>query len=108
MKEPIQVDTMCSSIDILPTISNLLGIEYDSRLLMGVDVFSDTEPIVALADYSFMTKDLKYVASKDEVYFNGSRLSETTVKNMYNNVKKKFEMSAKILETDYYRIIFGK
>lgn len=34
------------SVDILPTLSNLFGLEYDSRLLPGRDVLSDEEPLV--------------------------------------------------------------
>lgn len=40
IEEPITVDTPCSSIDILPTISNLFGLEYDSRLMIGRDIFA--------------------------------------------------------------------
>ena len=42
----IVVDDPVMSLDILPTLSNLFGVEYDSRLLVGRDVFSDTEPLV--------------------------------------------------------------
>ncbi len=48
MEEAVVVDTPCSAIDILPTVSNLFGLEYDSRLLMGTDVLSDTRPLVIL------------------------------------------------------------
>ena len=36
------IDTPMSTLDILPTISNLFELPYDSRLLMGRDIFSDT------------------------------------------------------------------
>lgn len=39
METPVTVDTPCSAIDIVPTLSNLFGLEYDSRLLSGRDVF---------------------------------------------------------------------
>ena len=35
MEEPVQVDKVCCQVDILPTVSNLLGLEYDSRMLAG-------------------------------------------------------------------------
>ena len=50
MEQPVKVDTVCSSLDILPTLLNLFGFEYDSRLLMGTDVFSGTAPTVVFAD----------------------------------------------------------
>lgn len=41
MEKTITVNTPCSSIDIVPTLSNLFGLEYDSRLLSGRDVFAE-------------------------------------------------------------------
>ena len=38
--EPIEVDTYCSTVDILPTLLNLFGLNYDSRLLAGRDILS--------------------------------------------------------------------
>ena len=40
METPVTVNTPCSAIDIGPTLSNLFGLEYDSRLLSGRDVFA--------------------------------------------------------------------
>ena len=45
MEEPVQVDSPCSAIDIVPTLLNLFGLEYDSRLLSGRDILApDVEP----------------------------------------------------------------
>ena len=41
MEQPVTVNTPCSSIDIIPTLSNLFGLTYDSRLLSGRDVFAE-------------------------------------------------------------------
>ena len=38
MDEPVQVDEPCSAVDIVPTLSNLFGLTYDSRLLSGRDI----------------------------------------------------------------------
>lgn len=48
MEEPIRVSKPCSAIDILPTLSNLFGLEYDSRLMMGSDILSDADSPVIL------------------------------------------------------------
>ena len=39
MVQPVEVNKYAGSLDILPTILNLFGIEFDSRLLMGTDIF---------------------------------------------------------------------
>lgn len=53
--EGIVVDEPVYSLDILPTLSNLFGVEYDSRLLVGRDVFSQEEALVLWPDYSWKT-----------------------------------------------------
>ena len=40
LSEDIVVDEYCSTADILPTLLNLFGVDYDSRLLAGTDVLS--------------------------------------------------------------------
>ena len=108
MEKTIGVDTICSSIDILPTVSNLLGLEYDSRLLMGTDVFSNQMPLVVLADGSFMNGEVKYDAQKGSAVFLDKRISEKRLKSLYEKAAKKLEMSALILDKDYYRSLHLK
>lgn len=62
----IVVEAPTYSLDILPTLSNLFGLEYDSRLLVGRDVFSGTEPLVLWPDYSWITDKAIYNAKTGE------------------------------------------
>ena len=60
MKEPVKVDKVCSAIDILPTLLDLFGVPYDSRILMGQDILDfNAEGIVTLntlkSSYHFIT-----------------------------------------------------
>ena len=43
---PVVINSPVSSLDILPTLSNLFGVPWDSRLHPGRDVFSDAMPLV--------------------------------------------------------------
>ena len=43
--QPVDVDTYCCDIDILPTLLNLFGVSYDSRLLAG-KIFYLTAPML--------------------------------------------------------------
>lgn len=61
--DPIVVDAPTSSIDLLPTLSNLFGLEYDSRLMPGRDVLSDAEAIYFDRDYNWKTELGTYLAS---------------------------------------------
>lgn len=55
LSENIVVDEYCSTADILPTLLNLFGVDYDSRLLAGTDVLSSGLHVAVLSDKSFMT-----------------------------------------------------
>lgn len=65
--KPERVDSLCCTLDILPTLSNLFGLDFDSRLYMGRDVFSDAEPFVLLRDHSWITENAMYYAPLDEL-----------------------------------------
>ncbi len=102
-----------SSLDILPTLSNLMGLPYDSRLLMGRDLFSTAPPLVIFSNRSFITsegrynaKTGKFVQNENQPLYDEATLS-TYRKQISNIVKAKFYYAAKILEDDYYRIILN-
>lgn len=93
----------CCAIDILPTISNLMGVTYDSRLLMGRDIFSGASPLVVFSDHSWISDKGRYSALSGEFYpVEGVTVEDDYIQNMMNKVNAMFSYSAKILETDYY------
>ena len=109
MKEPVVVDKICSSLDIMPTICNLMGIEYDSRMYMGKDIFSDAEPLVVFGHNSincFMTDKIAYNARNGKVTY----LTEEEVDKAYINekkalVKNMYKVAAAVINTDYYSYV---
>lgn len=97
------------SLDILPTLSNLFGLEYDSRLLVGRDVFSDTEPIVLWTDYSWVTVEGKYDGDTEKFYPNeGSSADEEYVERINREVANKLSFSGKVHTYDYYGELFDE
>lgn len=107
LKETVIVDEPCSSLDILPTLSNLFGLEYDSRLLMGQDIFSDAPPLVILSDRSFITDKVMYNSETGEVTkLTDEELPEDYIKTINRIIKNKFTVSESIVEEDYYRYVF--
>ena len=110
----ITVNKYCYSVDILPTILNLFGFEYDSRLLMGSDIFSETEGLVIFNNKSFITDKGRYSAKKgtftpfSEDAFGSEDEMNSYVKQLKATVANKFKMSAQILEKDYYGYLLGK
>ena len=107
MKEPITVDKSCSSLDIAPTLANLFGLPYDSRLYMGTDILSTASPTVIFQDHSFITDKFMFDAGSQEVtMLTGETLSEDEIKSMIHDVNDKFKYSALIIDKDYYRYLF--
>ncbi len=103
---PETITKSVSSLDLLPTINNLMGIKYDSRLLMGTDVFSKTDPMVIFKDHSFITPAGKYNANtKTFIYNEGVANNPAYVARMIEVVNTKFYYSQMFLENDYYKLI---
>lgn len=103
MEEPVYIDKPCCSMDVLPTLLNLFGLEYDSRLLAGQDILSDSLGLVALSNRSFITDYGRYNSSTDEFTPNeGITVSQQYAANTYQKVSDLFKYSANILLSDYY------
>ena len=106
--EPIEVETPCCNIDILPTVSNLFGLEYDSRLMGGTDVLSTGSHMAILSNKSFITSQVKYDAITGETTYlvDKDKLPENYVETMLQVVANKMTVSTAILNNDYYRFVF--
>lgn len=103
MTEPVIVDKPACSMDIIPTISNLLGLDFDSRMLMGTDVMSNEDPLIVFHDSSFIKGDLRYDANKGEYFSTAGKVyTDEYVNSLKNKVANNFRISAAILENDYY------
>ena len=97
------------SLDIVPTLSNLFGLEYDSRLLVGRDVFSDEEAIVLWNDFNWVTERGKYSAASDTFYPNeGFEEDAAYVERINQVVANKIAFSSSVITNDYYAALFGK
>lgn len=112
MTERVVVEKPCSSLDIMPTLSNLFALPYDSRLVMGRDILSDAEPLVVFADHSFITDRGRYFAAEDVFVPNMSAdWSDITpaayAKEQLAELEDMFAYSADILVQDYYSILFA-
>ena len=104
----IQVDTPVYSLDILPTLSNLFGVEWDSRLLPGRDVFSDAVPLVLWPNRSWKTDMGSYNARTGKFTpAPGVTVPEGYTDEIDQLVRQKIRFSDDVLDLDYYNILFG-
>lgn len=111
-EEPVYVTKACGSMDILPTLLNLFGFSYDSRMYAGRDIFSEGEGLVIFNDRSFVSDSVIYNRKakqttwlKDE---EGNDIipedqKETYFAGMKQEVKNRYQFSAYILQENYYQ-----
>ena len=102
-----EINKYAMSIDILPTVLNLFGIDFDSRLLIGRDILSNSDGIVILSDRSWINEYGKYNASTKK-FTSFKEVSDDYVQNMNEEVYNKYVISKNILENDYYRTVFER
>jgi lipoteichoic acid synthase len=125
MEAPVKVDKVCSAIDVLPTVLNLFGAEYDSRLIMGRDILSDSDGFVILncSNASGISSSNNWV-TKYGIYNSRTKTFERNPKYTQAQIDKLLSMgyvdaqntllkkmrtySNYILENDYYGKVFGK
>jgi len=103
--ENTKIDKITSQLDVLPTILNLFGIEYDSRLLLGKDVFSDSEGFAIFSDRSWVSDKGTYLNNQGYVAKNNESLDNSYIEQMNNRVLNSFTISKMIIEKDLYRKI---
>jgi phosphoglycerol transferase MdoB-like AlkP superfamily enzyme len=110
-EDPVYVEKVCGSMDLLPTLLNMFGFEYDSRMYAGRDIFSEGEGLVIFKDRSFVTDSLTYVKKgKSTVWtrdedgndFIPDEEKEAYLDRLQQEVKERYQFSAYILQEDYY------
>ncbi len=93
----------CSSLDVLPTIFNLWGLDFDSRLLMGRDVMADNSDLIIFSDRSFITDMGRYNELAE--YYSGKNIDDNYIPDLKQIIYQKYHYSRLILEKDFYRYI---
>lgn len=108
LDEPIVSDTYCCNVDILPTILNLFGINYDSRLFMGQDIFGDGIHKAVLYNKSFVTDMVRYNSETGETVWTGladkytDAIRERYLNSMIDLITSEYSASLKILSQNFY------
>ena len=112
MEEPVEVDKVCCQVDILPTLSNLLGLEYDSRMLAGSDILSDSEGLVVFtsacwkSDRGFYNRFTQEFTPAEGAAMTAEE-QEGYVAAMKKLVSYKLNATHLIVENNFYSAVFG-
>lgn len=112
MEGPVVVDKVVGQVDILPTLSNLLGLAYDSRMLAGSDALSDSEGLVVFTSQSWKSDRGFYNRyTREFTPAGGAAMTAEEQENYVSAMKKlvsyKLNATALIVENDFYDIVFG-
>ena len=97
-------DNYCSNIDILPTMLNLYGFDFDSRLFIGRDILSNNDGVVVFGNRNIVTKNYRYSNMKDSIY---GDISNKDIDILKSEVYMKYRISRLILENNYYNYLFN-
>lgn len=111
MKKPITVSKVGSQIDVLPTILNLFGVEYDSRLIVGQDILSDTDGIAIFSNRSWVTDYGSYDSQTKKFTLKEGKTLENQneyINTINNKVANAFSISKMIIKNDYYTYVTKK
>ena len=104
--ETTHIEKACMSSDVLPTVYNLFGVEYDSRLFTGNDILSDATGIAIFSNHSWVTDKGTYFYSGTKfVQKEGVEVPEGYVNNINNIVKNRLSVAKSIVKNDYYKYL---
>lgn len=108
--DPIVVDTPTFSLDILPTLSNLFGTEFDSRLMAGRDVFSDAPALVYNYNFDWKTEYGTYLSGNNTFtpVSPDLQIPEGYVESIKTIVRNRIHYSAAVLDVNYMEFLFGE
>ncbi|MFR5856915.1 MAG: LTA synthase family protein [Bacilli bacterium] len=102
-----KIDSYTSYINLTPTIANLFNLEYDPRLYMGYDVFSeDYWNIVTFSDGSWKNSSIYYNAATSEVtYYDKESYTLDEIKAINEKINNKMQISSLIIKNNYYNYL---
>ena len=102
----IHITKPCMSSDVLPTVYNLFGVEYDSRLFTGRDILSTSDGIAIMGNRSWVTDKGTYFAGSSKfVAKENVEIEDNYVANINNLVKNRLSIGKLIIKNDYYKYL---
>ena len=102
--ETVKIDKPACQVDVLPTLLNLFGFEYDSRLYSGCDILSDSYGLAMTANQSFITDKIVYNSRYEKVYYldENWEMPEGYLEAYIQIVKNRFSIASNVLNSDFY------
>ena len=112
IEEPVVVESFASFYDVMPTLANLFALPFDSRLVIGVDLFSDSDPLVIFARRHWISQYGRFNARTGNFAphpgIDPADIPENHVEQMQARAVLEERFSGRLIERDYYRIVLGR
>lgn len=101
---PMVIEEYSSFINLTPTLANLFNLNYDPRLYMGTDIFSDSYlGVVTYADGSWKNKSAYYNASNGSIiYYGNEQMPIEEIKRINNTITARMQISSLIIKNNYF------
>ena len=92
-----------STIDVMPTVANLFGLNINYQEVFGNDALGSSEHIVRFADGSFMSANYRYDALSENFTIYDNAVTEEYLFRVNQTFMNDYMYNLLILEYDYYR-----
>lgn len=96
------------SIDVIPTVYNLFGLEYDSRLYAGKDILSSEPGIAIFKNRSWVTDKGTYFAANGKVVNSDGEMTQEYINNINTEVSNRMNISKLIVKNNYYKYVYER
>lgn len=109
--EAKKIDTYTTYINITPTLANLFNLDYDPRLYLGEDLFSeDISDIAIFADGSWENEYAYYDAEASKISYKVKDFTYTDeeIYNINKEINQKISMSNLAIVKNYFSYLNGK
>lgn len=95
--------TYMASIDIMPTVANLFGLDMNYQMVFGHDVYDLEENVIRFANGSFLSNKFSYDAMTQNYLSSDDTISDTYIYNLNTSFINDYIYNVRILEYDYYK-----
>ena len=96
------MDYYMSSIDMIPTLSNLFNLPLDYGKVFGNDALANDDNIVRFADLSFVSRTFSYDSLSEEM-IKTDDVNPSYIKYLYNKFINDYKYNVLVLDYDYFK-----
>lgn len=99
--EPI--DNYMSSVDIIPTISNLFGLNLNYKEVFGHDALGTGEHLVRFADMSFVSENYSYDSLTEDYFIKDEIVTPEYLVSLNHQMINEYMYNVLVLQYDYFK-----